>query len=88
MNLDNGLQIGQVVDLSTLESCKKWLTEYALAEPVQQRLATMKRSHACKEVAVAWRGYIAKNTFEVLDNKGNFSHFLGEGRFLVTRTHM
>ena len=88
VNLDDGLKVGQVVDLSSTECTKPWLNKYALEEAIQQRLSTLRRSHASKEVAVCWRGHIASSFFEVLDEFGKFKHFLHERRFLVTCTHM
>ena len=91
IDLDRGLVSGEVVDLSTVEECRKWLLKYSSEDAVQNRLPTMNRSHACKEVAVAWRGYLMKDLWEVLDDGGKPLHFLSEGRFLhvhVTTVHV
>ena len=81
-NLERGLQVGEILDLSTLEKTQKWLAKYAGEDAVSGRLGTLKRSHACKEVAVAWRGHLSRELFEVLDDLGNPQYFLGDGRFL------
>ena len=81
-DLEKGLQVGEVLDLSTTEKTKKWLAKYAGEDAVQDRLATLRRSHACSEVAVAWRFHLSRELFEVLDEVGNPQYFLSDGRFL------
>ena len=81
-DLEKGLQVGEVLDLSTTEKTKKWLAKYADHDEVQDRLATLRRSHACSEVAVAWRFHLSRELFEVLDEVGNPQYFLSDGRFL------
>ena len=81
-DLDNGLEPGEVLDLSTTKATQKWLNKYAHFEQVQQRLCTLSRAQACKEVVVAWRGHLSADLFEVLDNNGQPLYFLSSGRFL------
>ena len=81
-DLENGLKAGEFLDLSTNEATKKWLSKYATEDAVQDRLSTIRRSQSCREVAVAWRGCIRQDIFEVLDDNGSPLYFLGEGRFL------
>ena len=77
------MQVGEVLDLSTTEKTRKWLAKYASEDAVHDRLATLRRSHVCSEVAVAWRGHLSRELFEVLDDLGNpKGYFLSDGRFL------
>ena len=86
--LNNGLNTGEIVDLSSDQAVKKWLIpEYVSEDLVQDRLRSFRRSTACKEVAVAWRGCLPREMFEVLDvDTGLPMYFLGERRLLVTCT--
>ena len=81
-DLDNGLRVGEVLDLSTNKATRKWLAKYSHHDAVQKRLSALSRAHAVQEVAVAWRGHLPSNIFEVLDSTGKPLYFLGHGRFL------
>ena len=82
LDLDNGLAVGELLDMSTQPATLKWLNKYAHHSGVQARLPALSRAHACREVAVAWRGHLPEELFEVLDDNGLPLHFLGRGRFL------
>ena len=81
-DLERGLQVGEVLDLSTLKKAQQWLAKYAKEDVVQPRLGTLNRSYVCKEVAVAWRVFLSRDLFEVLDDRGNPQYFLSDWRFL------
>ena len=82
LDLDSGLAVGELLDMSTQPATLKWLNKYAHHSAVQARLPALSRAHACREVAVAWRGHLPEELFEVLDDNGLPLHFLGRGRFL------
>ena len=66
-SLGDGLRPGQMLDLSSRESTKKFLTPAFITPRVEDKLAALGHAHSVKEVLVAWRGKVDSALFEVVD---------------------
>ena len=70
--LIDGLRPGQMLDLSSNESTKKFLTNAFITPQVEDQLSALGHAHQVKEVLVAWRGMVDAGLFEVVDpNSGH-----------------
>ena len=60
--------LGQMIDLSTPESARRFFGKHASSEFVAGRVQMLSIAHGHKEVLVPWRGCIPAELFEMIDS--------------------